>query len=389
MNAEQIIFSGDLRFNVIAGVVDLATMGLAVHLQRRGVRNRRVWLALSPLFAVHGIVALLIALDLRLRIFAVLRWVGMALFWHVPPLLLALAWLFRSDRRESRKISVLAAVLVLVHIWAYWIEPFWLEVTRYELTHPRLAGLTRPVVVAQVSDIQVDSVGEYERRAISTLAGLKPDLVLYTGDFAQVESEQEYARLLALLGDLIDKAGPRPPLGSYAVCGDVDLTDPGDRRTDGTWAAAMVAAGITPLRDSTVILSLPGCAVNLIALDVVTSRATLPAHLRAAARGRDERLFDLVIGHSPDYAEVLSQLGRPFLALAGHTHGGQVQIPGVGPLVTLSRLPRRFADGFLPFGPGTLSTSRGIGVERYDAPRLRLFCRPELRLVTLRPPPRR
>ncbi len=100
------------------------------------------------------------------------------------------------------------------------------------------------------------------------------------------------------------------------------------------------------------------------------------------ARANPGRLH-VVLGHSPDYA-----LGRieADLLVAGHTHGGQVQLPLVGPLVTLSEVPRRWAAGLteLP-GGARLLVSRGIGMEGGAAPRLRFLCRPELAVIELTP----
>jgi len=99
--------------------------------------------------------------------------------------------------------------------------------------------------------------------------------------------------------------------------------------------------------------------------------------------GADPDRFHVVLGHSPNFA-----LGRieADLLVAGHTHGGQVRVPLVGPLVTLSKVPRRWAAGLtdLP-GGGRLLVSRGVGMEGGSAPRLRLFCRPELVVIDLAP----
>ena len=93
--------------------------------------------------------------------------------------------------------------------------------------------------------------------------------------------------------------------------------------------------------------------------------------------------YHIVLGHRPDYA-----LGRidADLLLAGHTHGGQVRLPFVGPLLTLSRLPRSWAVGRseLPGGQ-TLYVSRGVGMERGGAPRIRFLCPPELVVIDILP----
>jgi hypothetical protein len=96
------------------------------------------------------------------------------------------------------------------------------------------------------------------------------------------------------------------------------------------------------------------------------------------------RKFRIVFGHSPDFS--LSPLEAD-LMLAGHTHGGQVQIPFFGPLVTLSRLPRRWAGGGMVTLEGNrrLIVSRGLGMERGPAPRLRFNCRPQIVVVDLVP----
>lgn len=93
--------------------------------------------------------------------------------------------------------------------------------------------------------------------------------------------------------------------------------------------------------------------------------------------------FHIVLGHSPDFA-----LGRveADLLVAGHTHGGQVRLPGLGPLLTMSRVPRSWAAGVTSLQDGrTLVVSRGIGMERGAAPRLRFLCRPELVVIDVVP----
>lgn len=75
------------------------------------------------------------------------------------------------------------------------------------------------------------------------------------------------------------------------------------------------------------------------------------------------------------------------LALAGHTHGGQVQLPWFGPPLVLSNVTRAMgAGGLFRLGESWLCVSRGIGMERNHAPRIRFLCRPELTVLELVPP---
>jgi predicted MPP superfamily phosphohydrolase len=88
----------------------------------------------------------------------------------------------------------------------------------------------------------------------------------------------------------------------------------------------------------------------------------------------DQEKFHIVLGHTPDFS-----LGRieADLLIAGHTNGGQVQLPSVEPLLTLPQVPRSWASGVTEIKPGKkLVVSRGIGMERGDAPRVRFLCRP-------------
>ena len=91
--------------------------------------------------------------------------------------------------------------------------------------------------------------------------------------------------------------------------------------------------------------------------------------------------FHLVLGHVPNFA--LGQIEADLL-VAGHTHGGQVRIPGIGPIITHSRIPLAWAAGLTPLpGGGKLLVSRGIGMERGYAPPMRFLCRPELVVIDL------
>jgi len=313
-----------------------------------------------------------------LRSFAMLRSFGNFLFWHLPLCLGASAYIHRHSRARVLFFLGSAGFLLATYIFAYHLEPYRLQVTRYEFEHPSLAGLERPIVIAQVADIQTDRVGPYERRVLEKLAELSPDLILYCGDFVQISDPDEDAAISSQLRALIQELVPEPPLGSYAVLGDVDRPQ--------IWGPLLRSGNIQLLADSSTRINLPGVDVDLVGLSVETSHIGQEENLEKAFKNTDARLLKLVLAHGPDHAARLDESHSPFLSLAGHTHGGQVQLPLIGPVITFSNLPNRLVDAFEPFGPGFLSVSRGIGMERIEAPRLRFLCRPELRLITLKPP---
>jgi len=105
-------------------------------------------------------------------------------------------------------------------------------------------------------------------------------------------------------------------------------------------------------------------------------RLAIIADLQTDRIGNHERrALEAVVAAKPD-----------LVLLAGHTHAGPARLPLIGPLLTFSRIPRAWAAGRTDFDDGrTLVVSRGIGMERGNAPRMRFLCRPEVVLIDLLP----
>src|SRR5690606_11559425 len=95
--------------------------------------------------------------------------------------------------------------------------------------------------------------------------------------------------------------------------------------------------------------------------------------------------FTLAFGHAPDYVLYVHDLPID-LCLAGHTHGGQVRVPWLGPIFTLSRVSREHARGFHELGSLRFNVSSGAGDERSGGlPPIRFLCPTEMTLITLVP----
>lgn len=286
------------------------------------------------------------------------------LFLLWPGLLLGSAWLLRAHSpRVAWAMAGLGALLLLTATWSMGIEPRWLEVSNPRITSP---ALDRPVKLALVADLQTDRWGRFERGIFDRVDAWQPDLVLFAGDYLQPDGMPEFNELLPDLQRAVTRTCSAAELGCVAVRGDVDPEE---------WPLIFAPAGGRAVEESTTMELGPLTLTALSPADARSSDPPVPATDR----------FHVVLGHAPDFAT--AGLGADLL-LAGHIHGGQVRLPGLGPLLTLSRVPRAWATGRteLPTG-GTLYVSRGLGMERGDAPRLRMFCRPELVLVELQPAP--
>ena len=101
--------------------------------------------------------------------------------------------------------------------------------------------------------------------------------------------------------------------------------------------------------------------------------------LLSALGGLPPECFTILLYHSPDLAPEASAAGVD-LMLCGHTHGGQVRIPGLGAVYASSLYGKRFEVGRYLVDRMILYVSRGIGMEGMGAPRVRFLCPPEITL---------
>jgi predicted MPP superfamily phosphohydrolase len=144
--------------------------------------------------------------------------------------------------------------------------------------------------------------------------------------------------------------------------------------------------GVRWLADQVAAIPLPGgSSLTLVGLAPAASRDGSQGTLRRLLARAPPGSVRVVLGHSPDFVLGLEDGPRVDLALAGHTHGGQVVVPFLGPLLTLSHVPRHVAAGGLhDLGSTRVHVSRGVGLERGTAPQIRFFCPPEICVLTLK-----
>jgi predicted MPP superfamily phosphohydrolase len=290
--------------------------------------------------------------------------------------LLLLAAALGKVRPTRTALGVAAAALALLPVGIYTsgIEPFRLRVESARLGPPAARAGHLPVRVGVISDIQTDRVTDHERRAVDLLMAQRPDVIVIPGDVFQ-GTERQFEATRSDLAELFGRL--RAPGGVYLVLGDTD--------GDGAHLRPLAeAAGIRMLVDEEVTVGVGDRRVTIggVALNYHGPAArALVDRLETAPGAEDLRLL---VAHRPDVALGLRPDSRVDLTVAGHTHGGQIVVPGFGPPLTLSDVPRAVAAGGLHRLDGNaIYVSRGVGHERGQAPRMRFLCPPEVAVVEI------
>jgi len=285
--------------------------------------------------------------------------------------------------------QVVLAILAIGACCVLW--GVFVERRRYRVVRHRLdilpADASGSLTVLHLSDLHFV---RRDARKAAFLASLPPaDVTVVTGDFLAEPEAVETA---------VGAVRPtRGRLASWFVLGSNDYFVPkplnyfayfrGERRprraTRGRAAdltSQLSADGWDDLTNVRREVDVDGLPVELLGLD----DAHIHWHdLRVAPRSAPER-FGFAVMHSPDSAPETAALGYDLL-VAGHTHGGQVCMPGLGALVTNCSLPPRLASGLIRMGGSTLYVSPGLGTSKF-AP-FRFACRPEATLLELHPRP--
>ena len=290
-----------------------------------------------------------------------------------------------------RRLRILAVPSVLCGLFLFGIgvdmllwEPRNLVVEHYSFETSKLKKRLRIVFV---SDIQTDRIGEYERRVLRAIQAQNPDLIILGGDYLQYyEGTPGVADLPERFRRLFEDAPLSAPYGVFAITGNVDPGDPAGfwKLFEGTTVEALFA--------SEIIENL-GADKGLEPIDISF------LHYFDSIDGVGERgltetgNFQMMVGHYPNYAiqDYMHSEQAPDLMLAGHTHGGQIYVPGFGPLRVNyagrnAITPASMYRGMFTFENGSrLLVTRGIGMELGWAPRVRFLCRPEVCVIDVLP----
>jgi predicted MPP superfamily phosphohydrolase len=236
-----------------------------------------------------------------------------------------------------------------------------LEVTRETITIAGLPSSLGGLRIGLLTDVHRSRWVSHEDvgRAVSALMTERPDMIVLGGDYVTWGDRQYVTAAAESLAPL------SAPVGVFAVLGNHD--------DDHEMPAALAKNGFEVLRDARTRLTVHGEPLTLAGIRYWTRR---PADIASVIRGAEDPV--LLLAHDPRRLTEAAALNIP-LVLSGHTHGGQVVLPGIG-AVAAQKFP--VVAGIGRRERTTMFVSRGVGTVYVP---IRINCPPEVAVLTLQP----
>ena len=279
----------------------------------------------------------------------------------------------RLTRRDFLKLSGQFLLGVLGGtLYSTVIEPQWFDIENFVLTLPRLPRSFPGFRLVQLSDIhageqwmpaQLDSV-------VEKVIALEPDMVAITGDFvysSPAMTDEILTRTESALASLSAHFPVFAVMGNHDHWWDVDRV-----------RAALSRSNVVELNNGVHTLTRDGESLYLCGVDDIYERKD---DLNQVLDQLPNDGCAILLAHEPDFADISAATGRFDLQISGHSHGGQVIVPFVGPIV-LPRHGKKYPIGLYQVGRMMQYTNRGLGMVY---PYVRFMCRPEITLFTLMP----
>ncbi len=284
----------------------------------------------------------------------------------------------RFSRRDFLKVTAVlgldAFILGIVGVsYMSNVEPSWMEVKHVRLRLPRLPKDFSGLRIAQLSDIHIGPWMMLNRvqEILDVVTAQSPDVLALTGDFvlAYGRMTRSYMDQLAQMAQLLRRVSDDLPV--VAVLGNHDhLYNPGQVR------AALERGGAHVLMNSVYTLARGTARFHLAGIDDFY-RGNPDLNAVLAAFPPDE--CAVLLAHEPDFADISAETGRFDLQISGHSHGGQVVLPFIGPPI-LPKYGEKYFSGLYQVGKMFQYTNRGVGM---TFPAVRFNCRPEMTVFTL------
>lgn len=248
-------------------------------------------------------------------------------------------------------------------------DPSVFDVTHTPLTLPRLEASFDGYRLAHISDIHIDTWLGLPRLAqvVELVNAQHPDLIVITGDFVTaVPDEETVTKMGNILRGLRAKDGVLAVLGNHDYWADVRKV-----------RAILETANILEIGNQVHTLQRGIAHLHIAGVDDVYNQRD---RLDVILENLPPDGAAILLVHTPDFADVAAETHRFDLCLSGHSHGGQLVIPGLKPFV-LPLHGRKYYSGLYRVNSMYQYTTRGLGTSTLA---MRWNCPPEISLFTLR-----
>ncbi len=275
-------------------------------------------------------------------------------------------------RRKFIKKSFFGALgaAFLSGIYSWQIEPFWLEFVNKKMPIKNLPDHLVGKTLMQISDIHVGNRFDYQYiiNSFQKAQKLKPDFVVYTGDYVSYENKEQFTQLKEVLNNAV-----KGKLGTVGILGNHDYGK--------NWSEQEVANEITAILENSGISILNNQQKNINGLHIVglDDYWGLNFYPQKIMNQIDHNNANLVLCHNPDVCDLAIWNNYKGWILSGHTHGGQVKPPFLDPLI-LPVKNKRYSSGKIDLNDGrTLYINRALG----HLWQVRFNVRPEITIFEL------
>lgn len=272
------------------------------------------------------------------------------------------------SRRRFLQLSAASSALTAIYAWR--IEPHWVDLVRRRLPVKGLPADLAGRTLVQFSDLHIgpNVDDDYLRDAFHRVAKLRPDFVVVSGDFVSFRDAARFGQMSGVLA-----AFPHGRLATFASLGNHDYGRAWSELAVADHVTAVAAdAGITVLRNEMQIVG----GLQIVGLEDYWSPRFDPEPTLSA---RDREAATVVLCHNPDAVDADVWDDYDGWILGGHTHGGQCKPPFLPPPIVPVRNKRYTAGAFDVGGGRTLYINRGLG----HLMRVRFNVRPEITVFDL------
>ncbi|SPD72737.1 putative Ser/Thr phosphatase-family protein [uncultured Desulfobacterium sp.] len=241
-----------------------------------------------------------------------------------------------------------------------------IRIRSIDLSFPTLPEAFNGYRILFISDLHIDGLKGLKERLIDLVSGIKTDICLLGGDY-RMEMYGRFTAANEKLGELVKHINTED--GVFGILGNHDCLEIAPELED---------SGIYMLINDSYTLERDGQLLSIVGTD--DPHYYQCSDLDKAFEEVPENAFSILLAHSPEIIEYAE--GRKIdLCLCGHTHGGQICLPVIGPLFTHSRVARRFTAGLWRYDDMVGYTTYGAGASGIP---VRFNCMAEVVIVTLR-----